>query len=117
MPVTAKPGQILLRFRPTDNANGVSRKTLARLAKTLGVNETQIMHYALKKLARAMLPAYEPDEGDLATKAIGHQGAPAAWSHEVRYSSLMVRVRKPRICAPRNFRSIRTMPRPTCYPD
>ncbi len=70
MPATAKPGQILLRFRPTDNANGVSRKTLTRLAKTLGVSETQVMHYALKKLAREMLPAYEPDEGDLTTKAI-----------------------------------------------
>lgn len=70
MSSTPKPDQILLRFRPTDNASGVSRKTLARLAKTIGVSETQALHYALRKLAREVLPAYEPDEGDLTPKAI-----------------------------------------------
>lgn len=70
MPATAKPDQLLLRFRHEDNANGVSRKTLARLAKTLGFTETQTLHLALRKLAREVLPAYEPDDGDLTPETI-----------------------------------------------
>ncbi len=56
---------ILLRYRETDSEYGVSRKTAARLAQTLGLNETQVIHVALAKLARQNLPRYEPDDGPL----------------------------------------------------
>ena len=65
MTTVAKPDRLLFRFRPADSGNGVSRATLARLAETLGFTETQVMHYALKRLAAEVLPAYEPDDGEL----------------------------------------------------
>ena len=46
MTATAKPDQLLFRFRPADSGNGISRATLARLAEYLGLTETQAMHYA-----------------------------------------------------------------------
>lgn len=53
----------LFRYRDTDNLHGVSRATVERLAAVLGLNETQVIHYALKQLAKSLLPAYKPDEG------------------------------------------------------
>ena len=58
-------GGILLRFRDTDTAYGVTRKTTTRLAKTLGLSETQVVHVALANFARQTLPRYEPDDGPL----------------------------------------------------
>lgn len=63
MAVANKPDQLLFRFRPADSPNGISRSTMAQLAEYLGYNETQVMHLALKKLAREVLPAYERDDG------------------------------------------------------
>jgi hypothetical protein len=60
-----RPAQLLLRYRPADTAAGVSRKTAARLAETLGLSETQTIHLALARLAEQTLPRYEPDKGDL----------------------------------------------------
>jgi hypothetical protein len=60
--------RILLRYRDTDSDYGVSRETTARLAQTLGLSETQVIHVALAKFARQTLPQYEPDNGPL-TKA------------------------------------------------
>lgn len=62
--------QMLLRYRPADTAAGVSRKTAARLAKTLGLTETQTIHLALAQLAQATLPRYAPDEGALTASEI-----------------------------------------------
>ena len=45
--------------------NGVSRATVSRLAEQLGYTETQVMHYALKRLAKEVLPSYELDDGEL----------------------------------------------------
>ena len=59
---------ILLRYRDKDTAFGVTRKTTARLADTLGLSETQVVHVALANLARQALPRYELDDGPL-TKA------------------------------------------------
>ena len=56
---------ILLRYRDKDTAYGVTRKTTTRLAKTLGLSETQVVHVALANLARQTLPRYEPDDGPL----------------------------------------------------
>ena len=54
------------RFR--QSAYGVTRKTTTRLAKTLGLSETQVVHVALANLARQTLPRYEPDDGPLTQK-------------------------------------------------
>lgn len=56
---------ILLRYREKDTAYGVTRKTTARLANTLGLSETQVVHVALANLARQTLPRYELDDGPL----------------------------------------------------
>lgn len=56
---------ILLRYRDKDSALGVSRETASRLAETLGVSETQVIHVALAQLARQTLPRYEVDNGPL----------------------------------------------------
>ena len=56
---------ILLRFREKDSAYGVTRKTATRLASTLGLSETQVVHVALANLARQTLPLYEADNGPL----------------------------------------------------
>lgn len=66
MDTITKPDQLLLRFRMTDTQNGVSRSTLAKLAEYLGFSgETQVIHYALSKLAKEVLPGYEMDDGEL----------------------------------------------------
>ena len=57
--------RILLRYRDTDSDYGVSRATATRLAQTLGLSETQVIHVALAKFARQTLPQYEPDNGPL----------------------------------------------------
>lgn len=56
---------ILLRYRDKDTAFGVTRKTTAKLADTLGLSETQVVHVALANLARQTLPRYELDDGPL----------------------------------------------------
>ena len=66
---TRKPSTgILLRYRDSDTPYGVSRKTASRLAKTLGLTETQVIHVALAQLASQTLPRYEPDDGPLTVR-------------------------------------------------
>lgn len=57
--------QIAFRYRPQDSATGVTRTTAKRLAATLGVDETQVIHLALRDLAAKCLPQYEADDGAL----------------------------------------------------
>ena len=52
MSTPTRPDQLLFRLRPTDSEAGVSRNTLSRLATTLGIKETQVLHYAVRQLAR-----------------------------------------------------------------
>ena len=59
------PAGILLRYRDKDTAYGVTRTTTTRLAETLGLSETQVVHVALANLARQTLPRYELDDGPL----------------------------------------------------
>ena len=66
----APGGGILLRYRDRDTAYGVTRRTTARLAQTLGVSETQVVHLALANLARQTLPAYEADDGPLSPEQL-----------------------------------------------
>lgn len=68
MTTTTKPDQLLLRFRQTDTQNGISRSTVEKLVELLGfTGETQVIHYALSKLAKEVLPAYEADDSELTT--------------------------------------------------
>lgn len=66
--MTTAIAQIAFRYRPQDSATGVTRATAKRLAETLGVDETQVIHLALHELAIKVLPQYDADEGAL-TKA------------------------------------------------
>jgi hypothetical protein len=61
---------ILLRYRDRDTAYGVTRKTTTKLATTLGLSETQVVHVALANLARQTLPRYELDDGPLTKEQI-----------------------------------------------
>lgn len=56
---------LLLKFRSRDSLHGVTRHTVKALAQQLDVNETQVVHLALSKLASEILPAYEADDGPL----------------------------------------------------
>jgi hypothetical protein len=61
---------MVFRFRDTDTRFGVSRRTTARLAKQLGMTETEVIHFAIAQLAREQLPAYAPDDGALTRKQL-----------------------------------------------
>jgi hypothetical protein len=63
--MTAKAYQISFRYRSTDSLTGVTRDTAKRIAKALGVDETQAIHRALRELATKVLPQYERDDGPL----------------------------------------------------
>lgn len=63
-------GGILLRYRERDTAYGVTRGTATRLAETLGVSETQVVHIALANLARQTLPHYDADDGPLTAEQL-----------------------------------------------
>jgi len=67
---TRETEKLLLRFRTSDSRLGVTRATVERLAEELGLNETQVIHYALKRLATELLPAYEADEGPLTAREL-----------------------------------------------
>lgn len=56
---------VILRYRDRDTPYTVTRRTTARLADTLGMTETQVIHLALAELAARYLPGYAPDEGPL----------------------------------------------------
>ena len=57
--------QIAFRYRMADSPAGVTRGTTKRLAKALGVDETQAIHMALHQMAVRVLPQYERDDGPL----------------------------------------------------
>ncbi len=65
MPTRSPANQIAFRYRSTDSATGVTRKTAKKLAQRLGVDETQAIHHALHELAVKLLPQYEADDGPL----------------------------------------------------
>ena len=53
-------------------------KTTTRLAKTLGLSETQVVHVALANFARQTLPRYEADNGPLTQQQMDEIAAIAA---------------------------------------
>lgn len=56
---------LLLKFKSRDSSYGVTRKTLKALAEEMDVSETTVVHLAISRFAREVLPAYEMDDGPL----------------------------------------------------
>lgn len=54
----------LFRLRSQDTLNGVSDETLNALIKETGLNKTDVLHLALRKLADEYLPSYEAEDAD-----------------------------------------------------
>jgi hypothetical protein len=68
---TASHNSLLMRFKASDTRTGVSRETLTKLARQLGYErESEVLHYAVRRLADEVLPKYELDEGPLTAKQI-----------------------------------------------
>lgn len=63
--MAATKDSITLRYRDKDTPMGVTRQTVERLREVLGVDETQVIHIALRRLAQSHLPQYDPDNGPL----------------------------------------------------
>jgi hypothetical protein len=61
---------MLLKFKRKDSPLGVQKTTVKQMANLLGCNETDVVHYALSKLAREIIPAYEIDDGALSESEI-----------------------------------------------
>lgn len=57
--------KLLLKFRAASTPYGVTRETLKALAAELDMSETMVIHLAVSRFAREILPAYEPDDGPL----------------------------------------------------
>jgi len=72
MPARSIANQIAFRYRPADSAAGVTRETAKRLADHLGVDETQLIHRALRELAVRELPQYDADDGPLTAAQVRH---------------------------------------------
>lgn len=70
MTVATQDDKLLLKYRERDTVTGTTRATTKRLAKVLGLNETQVIHLALAQLAKNVLPAYDPDNGPLKPKEL-----------------------------------------------
>lgn len=62
--------QLAFRYRDSDTPMSVTRRTAKALAEALGVDETQMVHLAIRKLAEQVLPQYPRDDGPLTTKQI-----------------------------------------------
>ena len=56
---------LLLKFKSRDSSYGVTRETLKALAEEMDVSETTVVHLAISRFAREVLPAYEMDDGPL----------------------------------------------------
>lgn len=56
---------LLLKFKSKDSSYGVTRETLKALADEMDVSETMVVHLAISRFAREVLPSYEADDGQL----------------------------------------------------
>ena len=63
---------LLLKFKSKDSTYGVTRETLKALAEEMDVSETQVVHLAISRFAKEMLPAYDMDDGPLSAGDIAH---------------------------------------------
>jgi hypothetical protein len=57
--------KLLLKFRAKSTAYGVTRETLKALAAELDTTETMVIHLAVSRFAKEVLPTYEADDGPL----------------------------------------------------
>jgi len=64
-PTRTVPKKFLFQLRSVDNEFGVSEDTFARLMAELSLNQTELVHKALRNLAKEVLPAYQQDDGPL----------------------------------------------------
>lgn len=64
-PTRIAPKKFLFQLRAVDNEFGVSEETFARLMAELSLNQTELVHKALRNLAKEVLPAYQQDDGPL----------------------------------------------------
>ncbi|UTJ48229.1 hypothetical protein NLZ15_03945 [Atlantibacter subterranea] len=62
------PKKFLFQLRSRDNEFGISEETFVRLMEELALNQTELVHKALRNLAKEVLPAYAPDDGPLTEK-------------------------------------------------
>ena len=58
---------LLIKFKSKDSRYGVTRKTLQALAAEMDVSETMVVHLAISRFAKEVLPAYAMDDGPLTT--------------------------------------------------
>jgi hypothetical protein len=56
---------LLLKFRIKDTPYGISRDVLKAISKELDMSETMVVHLALSRFAKEVLPGYEADDGAL----------------------------------------------------
>lgn len=61
---------LLLKFKSKDSPFGVTRETLKALADEMDVSETMVVHLAISRFAKEILPSYEMDDGPLTTADI-----------------------------------------------
>ena len=57
--------KLLLKFRTKNSAYGITRETLKALSAELDMTETMVIHLAVSRFAKEVLPTYEADEGPL----------------------------------------------------
>ena len=57
--------KLLLKFRAKSSPYGVTRETLKAVAAELDTTETMVIHLAVSRFAKEVLPAYEADDGPL----------------------------------------------------
>ena len=61
---------LLIKFKTKDSRYGVTRETLKALAEEMDVSETMVVHLAISRFAKEVLPAYETDDGPLTKRDI-----------------------------------------------
>ena len=61
---------LLIKFKSRDSRYGVTRDTLKALAEEMDVSETMVVHLAISRFAKEVLPAYAMDDGPLTTQDI-----------------------------------------------
>lgn len=57
--------KLLLKFRAKNTPYGITRDTLKALSAELDMTETMVIHLAVSRFAKEVLPSYEADEGPL----------------------------------------------------
>jgi predicted transcriptional regulator len=70
MPTKLAVQEKLFRYRASDTPLGVTRSTALKLSEVLGMDETQVIHYAMRQLADRTLPQYPADDGPISDRTM-----------------------------------------------